>query len=63
MSNIHKRGFASMSPERRAALASLGGRSVAAENRAFSKDRKLASKAGSKGGIRSPKEKTVGPEN
>ena len=46
-----KRGFASMSPEKRAAIARLGGRAVKPENRAFSKDRALASSAGKKGGV------------
>ena len=45
-----KRGFASMSPEKRAAIARLGGRAVKPENRAFSKDRALASRSGRKGG-------------
>lgn len=46
-----KRGFASMSPEKRAAIASKGGKAVKPENRAFSKDRALASSAGRKGGV------------
>lgn len=45
-----KRGFASMSPERRTAIAKLGGAAVPADKRSFSKDRGLASVAGSKGG-------------
>lgn len=45
-----RRGFASMSPEKRRQIASLGGRSVAPENRSFSRDRALAAEAGSKGG-------------
>lgn len=45
-----RRGFASMSPEKRRQIASLGGRSVAPENRSFSRDRTLAAQAGSKGG-------------
>ena len=45
-----KRGFASMSPEKRAAIARLGGKAVKPENRAFSKNRALASSAGKKGG-------------
>ncbi|MBM3609226.1 MAG: stress-induced protein [Alphaproteobacteria bacterium] len=45
-----RRGFASMSPEKRRQIASLGGRSVAPENRSFSRDRTLAARAGSKGG-------------
>lgn len=44
------RGFAAMSPERRKALATLGGASVAAPNRSFSKSQTLAARAGKKGG-------------
>ncbi len=40
-----KRGFASMSLERRREIASRGGLSVNPANRSFSKDRKLASAA------------------
>jgi general stress protein YciG len=39
-----------MSPERRNELAALGGRSTRPENRAYSRDRELASEAGRKGG-------------
>jgi uncharacterized protein len=46
-----KRGFASMSPERRREIARMGGKSVPAESRAFSKQRDLAYKAGRKGGL------------
>ena len=45
-----KRGFASMTPERRAEIARKGGQSVKSENRAYSRDRTLASTAGRKGG-------------
>jgi general stress protein YciG len=48
-----RRGFASMSPERRREIASLGGKSIPAESRSFSKQRALASKAGQKGGRKS----------
>ena len=44
------RGFASLSPERRKEIASLGGKSVAPEKRSFSKNRQLAQSAGTKGG-------------
>lgn len=50
MSNIHKRGFASMTPERRLEIATKGGHSVPPEKRAFSQDRTLARDAGRKGG-------------
>ena len=44
------RGFASMSVEKRRAIAAKGGKSVASEKRTFSRDRTLASQAGKKGG-------------
>jgi general stress protein YciG len=60
--NFKRRGFASLTPERRKEVARKGGQSVPSENRSFSKDRTLASKAGSKGGqtARKPKENRVG---
>jgi general stress protein YciG len=45
-----KRGFGGMSPERRKAISSLGGKAVKPENRSFSQSRELAQTAGSKGG-------------
>lgn len=48
--NTHKRGFASMSPERRKEIAARGGASVPPDKRSFSKDRDLARKAGAAGG-------------
>lgn len=45
-----KRGFASMSPEKRREIARMGGKSVPAEKRSFSQDAQLAAKAGKKGG-------------
>lgn len=50
-SQVRKRGFASMTPERRREIASKGGSSVKPENRSFSKDRNLAARAGRKGGL------------
>lgn len=44
------RGFALLSPERRREIASMGGKSVAPDDRAFSRDRNLASAAGRVGG-------------
>ena len=44
------RGLAAMTPERRREIASLGGRSVKPENRAFSRDPQLAAEAGCVGG-------------
>ncbi len=48
--NVSKRGFASMSLEKRREIASKGGKSVPNERRSFSQDRDLASEAGKKGG-------------
>lgn len=45
-----KRGFASMTPERRRQIASMGGKAVKKENRSFSRDRNLAVESGRKGG-------------
>jgi uncharacterized protein len=45
-----KRGFASMSPEKRHAIARMGGKAVPAEKRAFSQSVDLAARAGQKGG-------------
>lgn len=45
-----RRGFASMDPERRRAIAAKGGASVPADKRSFSKDRALAASAGKRGG-------------
>lgn len=48
--NVAKRGFASLTPERQREIASKGGKSVPAEKRSFSQDRNLAARAGQKGG-------------
>jgi general stress protein YciG len=45
-----KRGFASMSEEKRREIASKGGKSVPAEKRYFTQNTAFASKAGRKGG-------------
>jgi general stress protein YciG len=45
-----QRGLANVSPERRREIASLGGKSVPREHRAFSRDPELAREAGRKGG-------------
>jgi len=45
-----RRGFASMTPEKRRAIAAKGGASVPGEKRSFAKNRDLAATAGSKGG-------------
>ncbi|MBM6582709.1 stress-induced protein [Microvirga sp. BT689] len=49
-----KRGFASMSEERRREIASKGGKSVPAEKRNFAQNAASASEAGRKGGQNSP---------
>lgn len=45
-----RRGFAAMSVEKRTELARKGGAAVKPENRSFSQNPDLASKAGRKGG-------------
>lgn len=52
-----RRGFASMTPERRRELASMGGKAVPAFKRTFSNKGK-ASEAGKKGG-KAPRRKKV----
>jgi uncharacterized protein len=56
-----RKGFASMSIEKRREIARLGGRSVPAEKRSFSQSRELASNAGRKGGSVRPSEKRALP--
>lgn len=50
MSSERKRGFASLSMERRREIAAMGGKAVKAENRQFSKNREMAAASGRKGG-------------
>jgi general stress protein YciG len=45
-----RKGLASMSPEKRRLIASMGGKSVPKEKRTFSRNRDVASAAGKKGG-------------
>jgi general stress protein YciG len=45
-----KRGFASMSPERRREVSAMGGNALSNDKRTFSLDRAIASDAGKKGG-------------
>lgn len=52
-----KRGFAGMSPERQREIARKGGKSVAPENRSFSRNADLAAAAGRKGGQSVPTSK------
>ena len=49
-------GFAAMTPEKQREIAAKGGRAVPPENRAFSRNRTLAAKAGRKGGMAPTKE-------
>jgi general stress protein YciG len=49
--NKSRRGFASMSLERRREIARKGGKSVPSEQRSFAKNPELASTAGRKGGL------------
>lgn len=51
------RGFASMSPEKRAEIARKGGKSVPPEKRSFAQNTDLAAQAGRKGGQNVPPEK------
>ena len=60
MTNTKKpRGFATMSPEKRKEIASLGGRSVPNEKRSFALNKELAVSAGSKGGRNVPAHKRM----
>ena len=47
---ISRRGFASLTPERRVEIARMGGAAVPTEKRAFSTNPDLAREAGRKGG-------------
>lgn len=47
---ISKRGFASMTPERRVEIARKGGAAVPAEKRSFAQNKQLAQEAGRRGG-------------
>ena len=47
---VGKRGFASMTPEKRKEIATKGGKSVPKEKRAYSVNRDLAAESGKKGG-------------
>jgi general stress protein YciG len=58
-----KRGFASISVEKRREIASKGGKSVPAEKRSFSQNRNLASEAGRKGGSTSHNSQTTDHES
>lgn len=49
-----KRGFAALTPERRHEIAAMGGKSVPARKRTFSRKKALARTAGRKGGLAVP---------
>lgn len=51
MSNIHKRGFASMDKEKQKAIAGAGGRAAHVQGKAHKYTSETARAAGSKGGI------------
>jgi uncharacterized protein len=51
------RGFALLTPERRKAVASKGGKSIPAHKRSFSTDPALAARAGKIGGTNTQKAK------
>ena len=57
------RGFASMTPERRREIASMGGKSVAREKRVFVTNHALAAAVASKGGKSVPAEKRAFSRN
>lgn len=52
-----KRGFASMTPEKRREIARMGGKAGKPENRTFAKSQDLAKRAGTKGGKAVPADK------
>jgi hypothetical protein len=61
--NSHRRGFASMSPEKKRAIASQGGKAAHAAGRAHSWTSEEAAEAGRKGGsISRRRAHTVGHE-
>ncbi len=57
--NTHKRGFASMSQEKKRAIAALGGKASGGN---FKNDRERAREAGRRGGLNSWKHKNVHAE-
>lgn len=50
--DLSRRGFAVICPDRQRSIASVGGKSVPADKRTFSRDRVAASRSGRKGGSR-----------
>ena len=59
---ISKRGFASMTPERRQDIARMGGASVPSEKRSFATNIDLAREAGRKGGSNSHRNRKGGSD-
>ena len=57
MTDKPKRGFATLSPERRREVAAMGGKATPPGSRAFSVSRELAVAAGAKGGKTKAKNK------
>ncbi len=57
-----RRGFATLTPEKRREIARLGGSAVPDEKRAFSQNRDLARDAGRKGGLRSVETRRPTPD-
>ena len=53
-----KRGFASLSLERRREISAKGGAAVPAEKRSFAQNRDLAASAGRTGGLVSPRKRS-----
>jgi general stress protein YciG len=58
-----KRGFGSLSAERRSEIARMGGKAVPASKRSFSQNRALAAAAGRKGGQSVPSSKRTFSKN
>ncbi len=56
-STKQRKGFAVLSLEERRRIASMGGKAVRPENRAYSKNRELAVEAGRKGGLAARRKK------
>lgn len=58
-----KRGFGSMSPEKRREIARKGGAAVPNDKRSFSKNKELATEAGRKGGAAARSTVFTGPKS
>lgn len=60
-SGVKRRGFASLTPERRLEIARMGGAAVPAEKRSFARDQDLAREAGRRGGTNTHLNRTARP--